>query len=122
MLIRDIHTASYFTSRDGCMLCELLHPKNEPDLAMDMSLCHAVLTRGERTVPHRLDHQTEVYYILAGEGRMHVGEGNAVLSSGQAALVPPGAVQWIENIGQEDLVFLAICQPQWTERDEVILK
>lgn len=120
MHIRDIHTAEYFTSRDGCRLSELLHPKNDPELQMDMSLCHCILGEGEATVPHHLEHQTEVYYILSGKGEMHIGEKAAEISSGQTVAVPPGMVQWIANKGTDDLVFLAICQPQWREADEAI--
>lgn len=120
MHIHDIQTAEYFTSRDGCRLTELLHPKNDPDLSMDMSLCHCILAPGEATVPHHLEHQTEVYYILAGVGKMHIGDKEAKISSGQTIPVPPGAVQWIANTGTDELIFLAICQPQWREADEVI--
>ena len=88
MLIRDIDDARYFPSHDGCTLCELLHPKNDPDIDMDASLCHAYLQPGKATVPHCLKHQSEVYYVLSGEG---------------------------------ELVFLAICSPQWAGCDEEIL-
>lgn len=120
MHIRDIATADYFTSRDGCRLCELLHPKNDADLSMDMSLCHCILEPGMATVPHCLEQQTEVYYILSGKGEMHIGEEEAAVTSGQTVAIPPRAVQWIANAGADDLVFLAICQPQWQEADEVI--
>lgn len=120
MHIHDIATAEYFTSRDGCRLSELLHPKNDPVLSMDMSLCHCILGPGEATVPHHLNHQTEVYYILSGEGEMHIGDETAGISSGQTVPVPPGVEQWIANTGTKDLIFLAICQPQWREADEVI--
>lgn len=120
MLIRDIRTADYFASRDGCTLCELLHPKDNPALQMDMSLCHCILGPGEATVPHCLECQTEVYYILSGMGEMHIGDKVAKISSGQAIPVPPEAMQWIANAGTEELVFLAICQPQWREEDEAI--
>ena len=53
---------------------------------------------------------------------MHIGEEAAEISSGQTVAVPPGAVQWIANTGTDDLVFLAICQPQWREADEAILE
>ena len=85
---------------------------------MDMSLCHCVLGPGEATVPHCLEQQTEVYYILSGMGEMHIGNKEAKISSGQTVPVPPGAVQWVANTGTDDLVFLAICQPQWREEDE----
>lgn len=120
MHIRDIATADYFTSRDSCRLCELLHPKNDPELHMDMSLCHCILDPGKATLPHHLKQQTEVYYILAGEGKMHIGDEGEAVSSGQSVAVPPDAVQWIANTGTDDLVFLAICQPQWREADEVV--
>jgi cytosine deaminase len=62
-----------------------------------------------------------VYYILSGSGTMHVSNEKAFVHPGQAVYIPPGAVQWIENAGGEDLVFLAVVSPVWREEDETVL-
>lgn len=51
---------------------------------------------------------------------MHIGEESAVLYPGQMVYIPPGVVQWIENVGSEILSFLAIVDPMWRKEDEVI--
>ncbi|MBN2734043.1 MAG: cupin domain-containing protein [Methanomicrobiaceae archaeon] len=126
MLIRDIKDAEYFRSGDNCILCELLHPKNSENyggakLFMNYSLAHAIVPGGEKTIPHRLFKSSEVYYILSGEARMHIGDESEDLSAGQAVYIPPGCVQYIENTGDSDLIFLAVASPEWNESDEEIL-
>jgi len=126
MLIRDIKDAEYFRSGDNCVLCELLHPKNSESygvgqLSMGYSISHAKVLKGEKSLPHRLVRSSEVYYILSGEGRMHIEDESEVLSSGQGVYIPPGAVQYIENTGECDLVFLAVVSPMWDDSDEEIL-
>jgi cytosine deaminase len=122
MLIRDIRKTPYFRARDNCLLCELLHPEqlDEP-VRFRYSVVHALVRPGEKTIPHMLVESTEVYFVIAGEGRMHIGDESSRLCSGQAVYIPPGAVQYIENTGSTDLVFLAIVDPVWRETDEIIL-
>lgn|GEM_PF-3316405 len=64
----------------------------------------------------------EIYWVIAGAGKMHVGGGSAPVRAGQAIWVPPGHRQWIENTAETDLFFLAVCQPPWSRADEVIEK
>jgi cytosine deaminase len=122
MIIRDIRDAEYFRARDLCLLCELLHPKNFVELIrIRCSLAHAVVRPREATLPHRLRESGEVYYILSGSGVMHIGDETAPVHEGQAIYIPLGSVQFIENSGTKDLVFLAIVDPAWREEDEEIL-
>jgi mannose-6-phosphate isomerase-like protein (cupin superfamily) len=65
---------------------------------------------------------SEVYYIIEGRGEMHIDDDCAVLESGDLVEIPPGAVQWIRNVGETDLVFLCIVDPAWCAEDEEILK
>lgn len=50
--------------------------------------------------------------ILSGQGRMETG-GNVPVDvfPGDVVLIPPLCGQRIANMGNEDLVFLAICPP-----------
>jgi len=93
----------------------------ETDNSRMQAFCHAYLQPGKATVPHHLKHQSEVYYVLSGEGLMHIDDEAGSLSVGQAVYIPPRATQWIENTGEGELVFLAICSPQWAGCDEEIL-
>ncbi len=104
---------------DGSLLCELVHPLREKEkIPLRPSIAHAIVPPGESTLPHRLLKSTEVYYIISGEGRIHVGEETEAVGEGSAVLVPPGAVQWLENTGSVPIVFLVIVDPAWREEDE----
>jgi mannose-6-phosphate isomerase-like protein (cupin superfamily) len=119
MLIRDIRGGVHERVMDNSLLCELLHPgREEAGLAMRYSIAHAVVPAGERTLPHRLKTASEVYYILDGEGCMHIDDETAPVRPGQAIYIPPGAVQWIESTGAADLVFLCFVDPMWSEDEE----
>ena len=39
-----------------------------------------------------------------------------------AIYIPPGATQYIENVGAGDLVFLCIVDPAWRPQDEEVLE
>ncbi|MDD4127802.1 MAG: cupin domain-containing protein [Methanomicrobium sp.] len=124
MLIRNIKDMNYFRAGDNCLLCELFHPKNfqSKDILLDYSIVHAIVPFGEKSVPHRLNKSSEVYYILSGEGLMHINSETNLLTSGCLVYIPPGSVQYIENMGESDLVFLAIVNPPWEESDEEVIR
>ncbi len=119
MLIRNLKDCAEFISGDGCVLRELLHP-DKMDLKLGYSLAHAIVHPGDITLPHRLK-TSEVYYIIEGEGLMHIDEETAVVHAGATISIPPMAVQFIENKGKTDLVFLAIVDPAWRMEDEEVL-
>jgi len=103
---------------DRTRLRELLHPDKQP-LNLRYSLAHATVAPGETSTPHALT-TSEVYYILQGEGQMHIGEEVATVKPGDAIYIPPQAHQYIENIGREPLIFLCIVDPAWQARDEIV--
>jgi cytosine deaminase len=106
---------------DGSILAEVLHPlRLEKELFCRYSIAHAEVPVGQKTLPHRLVHSSEVYYILSGTGVMHLGDETCEVREGQLVYIPPGTLQWIENIGSKSLLFLAICDPFWRAADEII--
>jgi len=108
-----------FVAGDDSILRELLHPDKMP-VAVRYSLAHATVRPGTRTRRHRLK-TAEVYYLLAGQARMHIDDETSQVGPGCAVYIPPGATQHIENTGPGDLVFLCIVDPAWRARDEEIL-
>jgi mannose-6-phosphate isomerase-like protein (cupin superfamily) len=52
---------------------------------------------------------------------MHVDDEVASVEPGDAIEIPPGATQWIANIGDSDLEFLCIVDPAWRAEDEEVL-
>lgn len=119
MFIRDIALCEEIIAGDGCRLRELLHPEKTV-LKIGYSLAYASVEFGGATLPHRLK-ASEVYYILEGQGIMHINEETASVRAGQAVYIPPESVQWIENTGADSLRFLCIVDPAWRKEDEEIM-
>lgn len=119
MLIKDSARADYFMALDKTLLCELLHPEREPgNLKMGYSLAQAVLKPGRSSLPHKLKTASEVYYILEGEGLLVIGEESERVRPGQAIYIPPNSVQFLRNIGEQDLKFLCLVSPPWRIEEE----
>jgi mannose-6-phosphate isomerase-like protein (cupin superfamily) len=112
MLVKSLGACARIIANDLTELRELLHPEHD-GVPLGYSLAHAVIKPGERSIRHHLAGATEVYYLLAGCGLMHVGEEAREVRAGDALLIPAGAVQFLENTGREDLAFLAIVEPAW---------
>ncbi|MFH1309857.1 MAG: cupin domain-containing protein [Candidatus Omnitrophota bacterium] len=119
MLIKQLSKCKEFIAGDKTVLREILHPDKE-DLSIHYSLAHAVLDLGEKSTKHSLKKASEVYYILAGTGLMHINNESEQVRPESVVYIPPGAVQYIENIGEEKLVFLCIVDPPWTPKDEEV--
>ncbi|HTP05304.1 MAG TPA: cupin domain-containing protein [Nitrospirota bacterium] len=119
MLIRDLKDCAEFIAGDGSILREILHP-DKADLTIRYSLAHAIVRPGQTTKPHGLK-TSEVYYIVAGEGVMHIDGDTGAVRPGFTVYIPPGTTQFIHNSGKTDLVFLCIVDPAWRKEDEDIL-
>ncbi len=118
MFIKDLQHCEEFIAGDNSRLRELLHP-DKADIAIRYSLAHAVIKPGSASTPHML-RTSEVYYILEGEGIMHINEESARVSPGQAVYIPSHARQYIKNTGSSDLIFLCIVDPAWRREDEEV--
>ncbi len=118
MIIRDIKKCEFFEAMDGTTLCELMHPARE-DLGIPYSIAYAILKPGTASLPHALKESSEVYFILEGEGIVHVAGESSWVGPGQAILIPPGSEQYAEATGTEDFKFLCLVYPFWREDDEI---
>lgn len=97
--------------REGCHITEWLNHPDDPDT----SVARARVEPGVSTRWHALDGITERYVILAGRGRVEIGELRADVGPGDVAAIPAGTRQRITNIGDSELVFLAVCTPRFTK-------
>ncbi len=120
MLVRSLNDCEEFVARDGSLLRELLHP-DKASLEIRYSLAHATVPPGQATRPHRLT-TAEVYYVIKGTGEMFIDGDSEPVGPGCAVYIPPGAAQYIENIGVGDLTFLCIVDPAWQPENEEIIK
>lgn len=101
--------AEYYTD-ELCYINELANRPEDPAV----SIARARVAPGICTRWHRLSGIVERYVILSGVGEVEVGD---LPAQSVAALdvvwIPAGCRQRIRNIGDEDLVFLAICSPRF---------
>ena len=120
MFIKSVQEGHHFQAFDHTTLCELIHPARD-GLALPYSIAHAVLKPGTASLPHFLKESSEVYFILEGQGEMHIDNESAAVVQGQAVYIPLGSKQYIQNIGTDDLKFLGIVHPVWRKEDEEVL-
>jgi mannose-6-phosphate isomerase-like protein (cupin superfamily) len=121
MIIKDLANCGYMSAADNTYLCELLHPGRE-ELDLPFSIAHAIMQPGAASLPHRLKTSSEVYFILEGEGEMHIDSEKEAVRAGQAILIPPGSWQHIRNTGGFSLKFICIVNPFWRAEDEEVEK
>ena len=118
MFIRDLSKCQEFIAGDQTILKELFNPLKD-GLKLRYSLAHAIVKPGQTTQSHSLK-TSEVYYILQGNGIMHIDDETAEVTARQAIYIPPNAKRFIQKTGKQDLVFLCIVDPAWKPGDETI--
>lgn len=108
---RAADTHEYFFA-EGCFISEWSNSPDDPGV----SIARARVEPGRTTRWHCLRDTVERYVVLAGAGRVEVGDLPAQpLGPGDVVVIPAGTRQRITNSGDADLVFLAICSPRFTE-------
>lgn len=106
---QDINN-EYYTP-EKCYITELSNTPDDPDA----SIARARVEPGVTTRWHRLKDTVERYYIVNGKGCVEVGVlPPQEVTAGDIVIIPPMCPQRITNIGSEDLVFLAICTPRFS--------
>jgi len=109
-VIRHISEADEYYFREGCFILEYHNCEHDSEV----SIARARVNPGQRTRVHRLREISERYLVLSGEGVVHVADHQEKVVSGSLVMIPPGVAQSIENTGETDLVFLAICSPRFS--------
>lgn len=109
--IRKANSNEEFYTSEKCYINEL----SNIDEDTEVSIARARVRPGITTRWHRLHGTVERYYIISGQGRMELGElPPQAVNPGDVVLIPSMCRQRITNIGAEDLIFLAICTPRFS--------
>jgi len=109
--IKQQNLNNEFYTPEKCYITELSNTPDDPDV----SIARAKVMPGVTTRWHRLTRIAERYYIVNGRGRVEVGKlSPQEVNAGDIVLIPPMCRQRITNIGSEDLVFIAICTPRFS--------
>ena len=110
--IKKQNLKNEFYTAEKCFITEL---SNTPDDA-DMSIAQARVEPGVTTRRHRLKRTAERYFIVSGKGIVEIGKlPPREVTAGDVVLIPPMCPQRITNVGTDDLIFLAICTPRFTQ-------
>ncbi len=109
--IKHQNLSNEFYTPEKCYIAELSNTPDDPDA----SIARAKVKSGVTTRWHRLMGTVERYYIVNGRGRVELGKlSPKEVKPGDIVLIPPMCRQRITNIGSEDLVFIAICTPRFS--------
>jgi mannose-6-phosphate isomerase-like protein (cupin superfamily) len=119
MFVKYLKDCPEFIAGDDSILREILHPE-KANIQIRYSLAHAKVRAGQKTKPHKLK-STEVYYVIAGQGLMHIDNQIFQVGPASAIHIPPYSIQYIENTGNSNLEFLCIVDPAWRQEDEEVL-
>jgi len=117
--IRNKDLAVPYQTKDGSLIRAIMDLSNSP--VKNLSLAQATVSSGSRTYPHLHTRSEEIYYLLQGKGKIRIEGESREVARFDAILIPPGARHYIENIGQEDLIFLCLCSPPYTHQGTQIL-
>jgi mannose-6-phosphate isomerase-like protein (cupin superfamily) len=107
-----------FITADGSSIRELAGPAWTR--ARHQSLAEATVQPGRETAEHYHPQTEELYYFVAGEGRMRLGEDEAAVGAGDCVVIPPGTTHKLWNTGSQNLVLLCCCAPAYSDDDTVI--
>ena len=111
-LSKSNESKEFFTN-ERCHILELLDNQNSENL---FSIARARVEPGVTTAWHKLTGIIEYYYILDGKGFMEIGEEEGFdVGKNDVVTIPANFAQRIQNKGEEDLIFLAICNPPFSD-------
>jgi mannose-6-phosphate isomerase-like protein (cupin superfamily) len=108
--IRRPDEAEEYPIAERCRILETWNLPADPAL----SVARARVAPGVTTRWHRLNGICERYLVLSGQGRVEVGDlAPECIRPGDFVYIPAGCPQRIANLGDGDLVFLALCTPRF---------
>jgi mannose-6-phosphate isomerase-like protein (cupin superfamily) len=107
-----------FITADGSSIRELAGPAWTP--ARNQSLAEATVEPGGETAEHYHPRAEEIYYFVAGEGTMRLGDEQAPVRAGDCVVIAPTTKHKLFNTGTEPLVLLCCCAPAYSDDDTVM--
>ncbi|HEY3728068.1 MAG TPA: cupin domain-containing protein [Solirubrobacteraceae bacterium] len=107
-----------FITADGSAIRELAGPAWTR--VRNQSLAEARVQPGGETAEHYHPQAEELYYFIAGQGRMRLGEEEADVAVGDCVVIVPGTPHKLFNSGSDPLVLLCCCSPAYSDDDTVM--
>jgi mannose-6-phosphate isomerase-like protein (cupin superfamily) len=109
-----------FVTADGSAIRELAGRLETTGPARRQSLAEATLEAGGETAEHYHPQTEELYYFVAGAGRMRLGDEEGEVAAGDCVVIAPGTPHKLWNSGSGKLVLLCCCAPAYSDGDTVM--
>ena len=117
MISKKIDELESFLGDEGTEIRQIFHPHNTLN-GIRYSIAHSKIPPKKNSNPHKLK-SGETYFVLNGEGLIHVDEEVEKIQKNQSVFIPAFSMQYIENTGEDDLEVLCIVDPAWKKDDEI---
>ena len=121
----NLEELTSFVTADGSAIRELAGPAWSP--VRHQSLAEATLEPGGATAEHYHPQAEEIYYFVAGSGRMRLGDSEDAVTVGDCVVIPPGTPHKLWNTGESRLVLTTdcvggarCCAPAYSDDDTVM--
>ena len=94
MIVKKIEEIEAFTGQEGTQIKQIFSP-SEIDNSIRYSIAHCTINPGNNSKPHTMK-TSEMYYIMQGNGVMHVDEEQKQVTRNDIIFVPPMSRQFLE--------------------------
>ena len=110
--VKPASAAVEFETNERCHITEVA---NDPGDEL-VSIARARVEPGVTTAWHKLEHISERYIIVSGQGRVEVDDLEPIdVLPGDVVRIPADVAQRITNTGKGDLIFYAVCAPPFRQ-------
>jgi len=110
--------ANEYTTKDGSIIRELMHPKYHT--CKNQSFAEATVPCKLETKSHKHLISEELYYITQGNGLMTLGDKIFEVSTGDTICIPPGTAHKIKNTGNIEMKIICSCSPAYSHEDTIL--
>lgn len=115
MQVSNLDRLDSFITLDGSAIRELAGPAWTS--ARNQSLAEARVPAGGATIEHFHHQSEEIYYFVAGRGRMRLGDEETSVGPGDCVVIPPGVRHKLWAGDEAELVLLCCCAPPYSDAD-----
>lgn len=118
-LINHYHEVDSFTTKDGSIIRELMHPSQHGNHMQ--SFAEAIVPENMETHLHKHLISEEIYHITQGQGLMTLENQQIEVSSGDTICIPPSTPHKIKNTGNSELKIICCCSPAYSHEDTQLI-
>ena len=102
-------------SRDDGLVSHVMHSRRDVD-ETDLTITWVDVEPGAAQVRHEHDPE-QVYVVVAGEGRMHVGGEDRAVEAGDLVHIPANTEHGLENTGDVPLEYASAATPAFPSEE-----